>query len=119
MNAAIRSSMIHRMIVKRDVNEGAGSFGGSMKPSYQFNGTFAVLAVPKDIKQVVDGNKLVVIPVLMILVAASWDIRESDRIESITDRKGVEIFAGPMKILSVGQKRLGYNTITARSLKAA
>lgn len=110
--------MVHRAVIERQVNVGVDSFGQPLLSDFQVNGTFPVLAVPKTITQVVDGDKLAVIPVLELLAAAADDVLESDRVQNITDRLGVEVFAGPFKILSVEQQRQGYKRIRARSVKA-
>lgn len=56
-------------------------------------------------REAVQGSKLTVLEDRRLIVPAGTDVREGDRIASVTDRLGATLYAGPMAIESVGRRR--------------
>lgn len=103
MNA--RSQMRHRATIQRDGASGENNWGGDNEPvfathlrDHPCHGWFASESV------IVDGNKVAVIERRKLMMPLSTDVTTFDRVLSVTDRQGREVFAGPMSILSVGRR---------------
>lgn len=55
-------------------------------------------------REVTDGDKVVVVQDRRMIVPLGTDVTAADRIAVVTDRLGAEVFTGPMRIESVGQR---------------
>jgi hypothetical protein len=111
--------MIHRAIIERAIDVGSDGFGNPLPPEYDIQGNYPILAWASTIKSVIDGDKLAVLPIVAIRAEKGADIIESDRIQSITGRTGLELFPGPLTILTAQPNSGGFLAIIAQEVKAA
>lgn len=111
--------MTARAVMQRASAIGNDNFGQPLSTTPQGIGSVPILAWEDTITRVVDGDKLVVIPVVRGVVRSSDSVLESDQISSITDARGNDIFPGTMTVTTVEPARNGLKRITARRAKAA
>ena len=55
-------------------------------------------------REVTDGEKVVTVDDRRMIVPLGTDVVATDRIASVTDRQGTELYAGPMRIESVARR---------------
>jgi hypothetical protein len=95
----ISGRLTMRAQIERETATGSDAWGGPNA------GTFAPLGDPvacfvysQQASQLVDGQKQAQIEVTRALFALGTDVRPGDRLASVTDRKGVVLHAGPLKV---------------------
>jgi len=104
-----RRHMTHRATVERDANLGAGSTGWGSDPSPSWSANLTdqpcwYWFAETDSRTNVSGESLVAFTTRKVIFPLGTDIEETDRISTITDRQGVEVADGPMRITSIGRR---------------
>ena len=99
-----RSKMTMRALVERDTATGVDDFGHPVKPAFTVHGTFPCWAWSRQRRDVIDGSKSALVEDFRMLIPITADVLPGDEISSITNRRGVELFAGRVKIETVQQK---------------
>lgn len=98
--------MTQRATVERQMQSGRDDFGGKGRPDWRAHLTDLPCCVwQTGGREVTDGDKVVTIDDRRMIVPLGTDVTTSDRIGGITDRLGVEIHAGPIRIESVARRR--------------
>jgi len=97
-----RVGLRHRATIERDVNAGGSdAWGGSPPPDWQPLATVSGNAWTNAGRELVEPDRTVVIEDRRMSVPLGTDVTEADRILSVTDRSGAEVFDGPMNVQAV------------------
>ena len=103
--------MIHRATIERDGATGSDSWGNPNESSWSTHLSDLPCRVwygsgsgGSAEREIFDGNKIVTTEDRTLIVPLGTDVTELDRVASIEDRAGSEIFAGPSKIESLGRR---------------
>ena len=118
-----RQQMTMRATIRRPggaVSDGVDEWGGEVhddEPDAWIADLACYAWAPSDLREVLDDAKLGVFGALRIVCPVDAAIREGDIVEQIVDRRGVEVFPGPMTITGV-TRRVGHLAIMARTQKS-
>ena len=94
-----RSRMTMRAVLQVDDNAGTvDELNQPVAPDWETDRNIPCYAWTQMKKQVIDGNKLAIVEDFRAMVPRGTAIADEDRLLNITDRQGVEIFAGPIRI---------------------
>ncbi len=97
---SVRSRMSMRMVIERSAKTGEDEDGHPII-AWSPWATVPCYAWSQSRKELVDGNKTVVIEDLRALVPLATDLTESDRVARIEDRLERTLFAGSLRIEAV------------------
>ena len=81
------------------------AYGNPIPPVWAALSTIACLAYTKIRKEIIDGNKIVLVEDLKALFPLKAVVIEAHRIANIKDRLGVVLFAGPLSIRTIQRRR--------------
>lgn len=118
-----RQQMVMRARVLRPgglESDGRDEWGGELAddvPDAWIESLPCLAWAPTDAREILDDVKLGVFGAVMLSVPADTDIREGDIIESVTDRRGGEIFPGPLAVVGV-TRRASHLAVMARAQKS-
>ena len=99
--AAVRSQMTHRSAVERD-QAGTDAEGNPQAPAWAVHiAALACWVWPRGVREEVEDDRMIVVEDLRALVPRGTDIRESDRIAQVTDRRGQTVHTGPLDVRGV------------------
>lgn len=90
--------MVHRASLQRNTTTDTDRFGQPAAPSWSTVETVACRAWNTRRDAVRDGAKVVTVQSLRAAFPSSADVREGDRLASITDRRGTVLHAGPLQV---------------------
>lgn len=93
-----RSKMVMRAAIERMPTGSADQWGSKGPPRFQFVAQVPCYAWSKAKRDIQGDGKEAVIEDLRAMVPLGADVAENDRISSITNRLGAEVFAGPMAV---------------------
>ena len=96
--------MIHRADIQNNTTLTVDDWGNPVPAAWASLSTLPCRAYTRVRKEVVDGNKTVLVEDLRALFPLKASISEDYRIANIKDRQGAVLFAGPLDI-SVLQRR--------------
>ena len=100
----MRGRMTHRAVLERNTTDTSDGWGQPGEPSWSVQATLACYAWSRSRKVVADGEKVVTVQDLRAIFAVDADVREQDRLQSITDRRSSTIFPGPLTVRTVVPK---------------
>lgn len=100
-----RQRMRQRATVERQMQTTRNDWGGKGAPDWREH----IKDLPCRIWQtsgmeVTDGDKTVAVDTRRMIVPLGTDVTTLDRISTVTDRLGDELYAGPMRIESLARK---------------
>lgn len=101
MPQAAVSQMRHRAVIERDAGGADTDWNTAPAPSWATLATVKCFVWSKTRRERVDDEKTAVIEDLRCIVPLSTDVTERDRLASVTDRQGVTILSGPLRIEGV------------------
>ena len=90
--------MVHRAQVERNTTTAQDRFGQPAAPTWTAQETLPCRGWTTRRQAVRDGQKSVVLHDLKAAFPLSADVREGDRLTSITDRLGAVVYAGPLMV---------------------
>ncbi len=93
--------MTMRMVIERNTETGKDDYNNPLPPVWSAWETVPCYAWSQSRKELVDGDKTVVIEDLRALIPVSTDLTESDRVARIEDRLERTLFSGPLDIEAV------------------
>lgn len=99
-----RSAMTHRADIQQNTATAVDDYGNPVPPVWETHSTMPCRAYTKVRKEVVDGDKIVLVEDLKALFSLNSGVSESYRIANITDRLGTVLFSGPLDILTVQRR---------------
>lgn len=111
--------MTHRATVQRDTTLTAGRTDGWNQPAepdwqpHLLDCPCRVWFTPGD--EIMDGEKIANVDRLTAIFPTGTDIKPTDRLAEVSDRLGVELFPGPIRILTVG-RRAGHIAVTLEAV---
>ena len=97
-----------RATIQRDASQGGAenSWGHSDDPDWQTHLENVPCRVWFDSeREVTDGSKTTAVEDRRAIMPLGTDVTEGRRLLSVTDRRGTELFAGPIRIESVGRRQ--------------
>jgi len=100
--------MTQRAEVERNTAAGTDPHGHPVAPAFAALGTLPCFVWSKQSREVVDGDKTAVIEDLRALFPKTADIAEGDEIARVTDRRGVVLFAGRLRVDAPPQRKAGH-----------
>ncbi|MFZ5749098.1 MAG: hypothetical protein ACOY45_15745 [Pseudomonadota bacterium] len=95
----IAGRLTMRARVERDQATGTDAWGNPVAPDFQPVGTLACFAWSTAASKIEDGRKTAWIGDYRALFALGADLIAGDEISAITDRRGVTIIAGRLRLL--------------------
>ena len=99
-----RQRMTMRALVERNTEAGIGPDNLPLPPVFAPVATVPCWVWSKASRQLSDGDKLTVIEDMRALFPAGANVAEGDEISSVTDRQGVEILPGRVRIDTLARK---------------
>lgn len=90
--------MVHRASLQRNMTTGTDRLGQPAAPSWSTVEELACRAWNRRREAVRDGEKVVTVQSLRAAFPKDADIREGDRLASITNRRGTVLYAGPLQV---------------------
>lgn len=99
-----RRTMTMRAVIERNTATGDDDFGLPVKPDFTTLATVPCFAWSKQRRELVDGNKNVLIEDLRALFPLGADVLAGDEIVNITDRRGRVLIAGRIQIETMQHK---------------
>ncbi len=99
MSAA--GNMTMRAKLERNVDLGKDGYGQDEKPNFQPLLTLPCRVWSKLRREVVDGDKTVMVEDIRGKFESGADIREKDQISAVVDRRGAVLFDGPLDIVAI------------------
>lgn len=100
-----RQMMRMRAEISRDVNTTPDAWNADGVPDFQPHGDpIPCFAFSRMERAVVDGTKVGVVRVVVMLHPRDADITEHDHVEQITDRRGNVLFSGPFQIDTIERR---------------
>lgn len=96
--------MTHRADVQNNTASGLDAYGNPVAPTWAALSTLPCRAYTKVRKEVIDGDKIVLVEDLKALLPLKAAIVESYRIANIKDRLSVVLFAGPLIIRTLQRR---------------
>lgn len=93
-----RSSMTHRADIENNTATGTDAYGNPIAEAWVSLSTLPCRAYTKVRKEVIDGDKTVLVEDLKALFPIKAAVTEKNRIANIKDRLGAVLFAGPLSI---------------------
>ena len=109
-----RQAMTMRADLENNTASAKDDFGNPVPPVWATLATVACIAYTKTRKEVIDGDKIVLVEDLRALFSLKADVKESYRIANIKDRLGVVLFAGPLSIDTIQRRRDHIETMLNR-----
>ncbi|XHC12294.1 hypothetical protein ABWH98_05500 [Labrenzia sp. ac12] len=101
----IAGRLTMRAAVERDQATGTDSWGNPLPADFQPLATLNCFVWSNQSREIVDGEKSAMIEDMRALFALGADIAEDDEISSVTDRQGVEIIPGRLKVEGPVQRK--------------
>ena len=101
----IAGRLTMRAAVERSQASSIDGWGNPVAPNFQPFGTLSCFVWSKQSREIVDGEKTAMVEDIRAMFALGADIAEDDEISSVTDRKGVEIIPGRLKVEGPVQRR--------------
>lgn len=111
----------HFVTVQRNTASGTDSWGNPVAPVFTTHiADVACLAFVRTARseqgrEIIDGDKTVVIEDRRVLVALGTDVTTDDRLGDVTDAAGAVVFAGPLGIEAV-DRRVSYLELAVESI---
>lgn len=102
---AVVSRMIHRAAIERNTGTLTDDYGHPAPPTWTALNTVKCFANSRAKREVVDGDKIVTVEDLRLMVPLGTDVTEKDRVSNITDAKGTTIIPGPLDVEAVQWKQ--------------
>lgn len=100
-----RQRMRQRATVERQMQVKRDDFGGRGTPDWREHLTELPCRIWQTSgREVTDGQKIVAVDDRRMIVPLDTDVTTRDRIATVTDRQGTELYAGPMRIESVARR---------------
>lgn len=100
-----RQRMTQRATVERQMQVLRDDFGGRGTPDWREHLTDVPCRIWQTSgREVTDGNKVVAVDDRRLIVPLGTDVTTKDRIASVTDRLGVELYEGPMRIETIARR---------------
>lgn len=97
-----RVGLIHTATVQRDANAGVVTDGVQASPSWSDHLTgLACRAWTTTGSEVIDRTTSAVVEDMRVIVPASTDVNEQDRISGVVDREGNQVISGTVGIRAV------------------
>ncbi len=100
-----RTIMIMRAEVERDSTGSTDPYGHPETANFETLATIPCRVYSKTRREINDDRKFVLIEEIRCMMPVGTDVTELDRINRVTDRLGVEIFAGPLRIDTIRRKQ--------------
>ena len=95
----ISGRLIHRARVERNTAVGEDAWGGPAAPVFTLlHESLPCFVYSNAARELVDGAKTAMIEDLRVMIALGSDLREGDEITGVTNRAGLEIIAGRLKV---------------------
>lgn len=103
----IAGRLTMRALVERDQAVGDDAWGNPVAPDFQPIGgdPLPCFVWSNASRELVDGDKTAMVEDMRAMFALDADIREGDEIASVTDRQGVEIITGRLKVEGPAQRK--------------
>ncbi|MBS3927090.1 MAG: head-tail adaptor protein [Sphingomonadales bacterium] len=100
-----RQRMRQRATVERQMQTNRDPFGGKGTPDWRPHiDDLPCFIWQTSGREATDGEKTVAVNDRRMIVPLDTDVTTLDRIASVTDRQGTELYAGPMRIESVARR---------------
>lgn len=100
-----RGTMVHRAIIERQGSD-TDRWGNPAPPSWSLHlHDLPCRAWFGSGREVIDSGKTAVIQDRRMVIPRDTDVKEGDRVLKVTNRKGDEVFDGPMRIEAVGRRQ--------------
>ena len=99
-----RSSMTHRADIEHNIASAEDDYGNPVPPNWDTHSTMPCRAYTKVRREVVDGDKIVLVEDLKALFSLRSGVSESYRIANIKDRLGNVLFSGPLDIMTIQRR---------------
>lgn len=100
-----RQRMRQRATVERQMQTNRDPFGGKGTPDWRTHLQDLPCMIWQTAgREVTDGEKVVTVDDRRMIVPLGSDVTAQDRIASVTDRQGTELYPGPMRIESVARR---------------
>lgn len=100
-----RQAMIMRADIQNNTAVTVDAYGNPVPPVWASLSTVACIAYTKVRKEVIDGDKIVLVEDLKALFPLASGVIEAHRIANIKDRLGAVLFAGPLQIRTIQRRR--------------
>lgn len=95
----IAGRLTHRARVERNTATGTDSWGGAAAPAFTaLHNALPCFVYSKSSRELVDGAKTAMIEDLRIMIGRDVDLAEGDEITAVTDRFGLVIIPGRLKV---------------------
>lgn len=99
-----RSAMIHRADIEQNTESGVDDYGNPKVPVWESLSTLPCRAYTKVRREIIDGDKAVLVEDLKALFSLNASISEDYRIANIKDRQGSVLYAGPLDIMTLQRR---------------
>ncbi|MDR6708168.1 hypothetical protein J2X73_002539 [Novosphingobium sp. 1748] len=113
----INGRLTMRAPVERNAATGKDAWGNPVAADFQSIGTVALFAWSGGSREVKDGAKNAEIEDLRALFALGADIQPGDEMVNITDRTGIELIPGRLRIIGPVQRKHTHLEAALRKVK--
>ena len=101
----MRGLLRSRAVVVRNVATGTDQFGQAVPPVWvDIQDPVACAVWSKTSREMVSGERTALIDDIRVALPLAADVEINDRIERVTDRRGVEQHPGPLRIDGIERK---------------
>lgn len=104
VGSRVRMLMTMRAVIQRNTTATTDGYGHPEAPTWGAHGTFACRVWSKNRQEENDTKKTALVEDLRCSMPLDADVTEDDRIQNITDRQGVVLWAGPLRIDTIQNK---------------
>lgn len=98
---SIRSKMVHRAAVERDVGTSTDSLNQLSPDRQQINAALPCYVQTKMERIIADGNKFMALATYTMWAPLDADLKEEDVITRVVNRRGQEIFGNRLRVKPV------------------
>lgn len=99
-----RSAMTHRAEIQQNTEAGTDDYNNPLPPVWAVHSDMPCHAYTQVRKDVIDGDKIVLVEDLKALFSLNSGISEDYRIANIKDRRGAVLFPGPLDIMTLQRR---------------
>jgi hypothetical protein len=96
--------MTMRAVVERNTASGTDAHGHPVAPVFTAHATLPCFVWSRQRREAVDGAKTALVEDMRGIFPLAADIAEADEIASVTDRRGVELLSGRVRIDAIQRK---------------
>ena len=101
----MRGILKHRAVVLRNVETGIDGFGQALPPIWlEIQDPVPCAVWSRSSREMVSGERTALIDDIRVALPLAADVEINDRIERVTDRRGVEQHPGPLRIDGIERK---------------